>query len=104
MLAGSRTRTGKPKIERGHQPKSMALRSLSIVEAKSNLAGLPRRDQDEPSSPVNAGLKLTHLSVGLECASMLPSLVIEKSVRGGRGSLANQTSRRDRVFQQPRPS
>ena len=56
MLAGSRTRTGKPKIERGHQPKSMALRSLSIVEAKSNLAGLPRRDQDEPSSPVNAGL------------------------------------------------
>ncbi|MGB6859980.1 MAG: hypothetical protein WBE32_03540 [Pseudolabrys sp.] len=77
MLAGSRTRTGKPKIEKGHQPKSMALRSLSIVEAKSNLAGLPRRDQDEPSSPVNAGLKLTHLSVGLECASMLPSLVIE---------------------------
>ena len=77
MLAGSRTRTGKPKIERAHQPKSMALRSLSIVEAKSNLAGLPRRDQDEPSSPVNAGLKLTHLSVGLECASMLPSLVIE---------------------------
>jgi len=29
----------------------MAHRSLSIVEAKSNLAGLPRRDQDEPSSP-----------------------------------------------------
>ena len=64
MLAGSRTRTGKPKIERGCQPKSMALRSLSIVEAKSNLAGLPRRDQDEPSFPVNAGLKLIHLSVG----------------------------------------
>ena len=27
-----------------------------------------------------------------------------ETVRGGRGSLASQTSRRDRVFQQPRPS
>jgi uncharacterized membrane protein YeaQ/YmgE (transglycosylase-associated protein family) len=55
---------GQTKNRGGHQPKFMAPRSLSIVEAKSNSRGLPRRDQDEPSSPVNVGLKLTHLSVG----------------------------------------
>jgi hypothetical protein len=63
-ISGQSDANGQTKNRRGRQPKSMALRSLSIVEAKSNLAGLPRRDQDEPSSPVNAGLKLIHLSVG----------------------------------------
>jgi hypothetical protein len=50
-ISGQSDANGQTKNRRGRQPKSMALRSLSIVEAKSNLAGLPRRDQDEPSSP-----------------------------------------------------
>jgi hypothetical protein len=59
-ISGRSDANGQTKNRRGRQPKSMALRSLSIVEAKSNLAGLPRRDQDEPSSPVNAGFKIKY--------------------------------------------
>jgi hypothetical protein len=59
-ISGQSDANGQTKNRRGRQPKSMALRSLSIVEAKSNLAGLPRRDQDEPSSPVNTGFKIKY--------------------------------------------
>jgi hypothetical protein len=86
-ISGQSDANGQTKNRRGRQPKSMALRSLSIVEAKSNLAGLPRRDQDEPSSPVNAGFKIKYSNfVNKPC---WPEIRIRSGGRGSTGEPKN---------------
>jgi hypothetical protein len=84
-LAGGRTRTGKPKIE--GPPTEVDGPALSFDCRKSNLAGLPRRDQDEPSSPVNAGFKIKYSNfVNKPC---WPEIRIRSGGRGSTGEPKN---------------